>query len=119
PTPPNSATAPHLDKECALGFLFFFFFNDTATTEIYTLSLHDALPILGRSAVIALVTLPQYARDDRTDDCAFGADDVAPLGPKFRNLRFQMIADSCGRIRWPGCKRFCLSPISRYRERFR
>src|SRR6266481_149977 len=27
---------------------FFFFFNDTATTEIYTLSLHDALPISGR-----------------------------------------------------------------------
>src|SRR2546430_10264483 len=26
-------------------YLFFFFFNDTATTEIYTLSLHDALPI--------------------------------------------------------------------------
>src|SRR2546422_11669605 len=26
--------------------LYFFFFNDTATTEIYTLSLHDALPIL-------------------------------------------------------------------------
>src|SRR2546430_17354252 len=29
---------------CSLRFLFFFF-NDTATTEIYTLSLHDALPI--------------------------------------------------------------------------
>src|SRR5256885_8749626 len=29
----------------APSFLFFFFFNDTATTEIYTLSLHDALPI--------------------------------------------------------------------------
>src|SRR5256885_10534974 len=27
------------------AFFFFFFFNDTATTEIYTLSLHDALPI--------------------------------------------------------------------------
>src|SRR2546426_6620874 len=27
------------------AYLFFFFFNDTATTEIYTLSLHDALPI--------------------------------------------------------------------------
>src|SRR2546430_14945520 len=27
------------------SFLIFFFFNDTATTEIYTLSLHDALPI--------------------------------------------------------------------------
>src|SRR5256885_11488856 len=30
---------------CFLSFFFFFFFNDTATTEIYTLSLHDALPI--------------------------------------------------------------------------
>src|SRR2546426_2741841 len=30
-----------------LLYLFFFFFNDTATTEIYTLSLHDALPISG------------------------------------------------------------------------
>src|SRR6266403_6273302 len=29
-------------------FLFFLFFNDTATTEIYTLSLHDALPISRR-----------------------------------------------------------------------
>src|SRR2546429_7642183 len=28
-----------------LSICFFFFFNDTATTEIYTLSLHDALPI--------------------------------------------------------------------------
>src|SRR6266481_4225935 len=30
-------------------FIFFFFFNDTATTEIYTLSLHDALPIYRRA----------------------------------------------------------------------
>src|SRR3712207_7661556 len=30
---------------------FFFFFNDTATTEIYTLSLHDALPISRATAV--------------------------------------------------------------------
>src|SRR5215471_21031820 len=29
---------------------FFFFFNDTATTEIYTLSLHDALPISSQPA---------------------------------------------------------------------
>src|SRR6266511_5662142 len=28
-----------------MSIFFFFFFNDTATTEIYTLSLHDALPI--------------------------------------------------------------------------
>src|SRR5256886_8900330 len=34
---------------------FFFFFNDTATTEIYTLSLHDALPISPRSSPLAEV----------------------------------------------------------------
>src|SRR3712207_8116316 len=33
--------------------LLFFFFNDTATTEIYTLSLHDALPICPRSRSFA------------------------------------------------------------------
>src|SRR2546427_8937000 len=33
----------------ALSPFFFFFFNDTATTEIYTLSLHDALPICSSS----------------------------------------------------------------------
>src|SRR6266480_7907797 len=37
-----------LTTVCPLRSLFiFFFFNDTATTEIYTLSLHDALPISG------------------------------------------------------------------------
>src|SRR2546430_15957726 len=41
----------------SLKFLiFFFFFNDTATTEIYTLSLHDALPIfVGGFAIYSLV----------------------------------------------------------------
>src|SRR5258708_12404050 len=34
-------------RYCPL-LLYFFFFNDTATTEIYPLSLHDALPISGR-----------------------------------------------------------------------
>ena len=34
-----------LFRSLASYFSFFFFFNDTATTEIYTLSLHDALPI--------------------------------------------------------------------------
>src|SRR2546421_6411102 len=45
-------------------FFFFFFFNDTATTEIYTLSLHDALPIWRstslrgwRSSIAWLLTL--------------------------------------------------------------
>src|ERR1039458_10879029 len=34
-------------REVSAVCCLFFFFNDTATTEIYTLSLHDALPILG------------------------------------------------------------------------
>src|SRR2546430_12747613 len=33
------------NNSITLSIFFFFFFNDTATTEIYTLSLHDALPI--------------------------------------------------------------------------
>src|SRR3712207_7249559 len=33
--------------------MYFFFFNDTATTEIYTLSLHDALPILDHPGSLA------------------------------------------------------------------
>src|SRR2546430_9949229 len=35
---------------------FFFFFNDTATTEIYTLSLHDALPISSGSHATSVVS---------------------------------------------------------------
>src|SRR3712207_7928126 len=50
-----------------------FFFNDTATTEIYTLSLHDALPIL-------------RADDDRGGRVVLGREDVArapaDLGPE-------------------------------------
>src|SRR5215210_9252777 len=41
---------------CEFFDFLFFFFNDTATTEIYTLSLHDALPISG----------PRPARSRRT-----------------------------------------------------
>src|SRR2546429_2676826 len=43
---------------------FFFFFNDTATTEIYTLSLHDALPISivrGAAAQVAVQRPPDLA----------------------------------------------------------
>src|SRR5438477_6243678 len=36
-------------------FFFFFFFNDTATTEIYTLSLHDALPISSCRGLLRLL----------------------------------------------------------------
>src|SRR2546422_7144112 len=52
-----------------LVIFFFFFFNDTATTEIYTLSLHDALPICSNHAgSLFHVTLDSFrlvARDVR------------------------------------------------------
>ena len=49
--------------------VFFFFFNDTATTEIYTLSLHDALPIskgedlLARAELDSAIILSTQAHD--------------------------------------------------------
>src|SRR2546429_4116860 len=46
--------------------LFFFFFNDTATTEIYTLSLHDALPISSRSCGAASMQLTADGRNAAT-----------------------------------------------------
>ena len=48
---------------------FFFFFNDTATTEIYTLSLHDALPISHQADDVAEV----YAR------CGFNVENKAEI----------------------------------------
>src|SRR5882762_2049560 len=43
-----------------LSFFFFFFFNDTATTEIYTLSLHDALPINPNTWFVVTSQWPTY-----------------------------------------------------------
>src|ERR1039457_5038863 len=42
----------------------FFFFNDTATTEIYTLSLHDALPICLFHHVVSVLHSPFYRREN-------------------------------------------------------
>src|SRR2546427_7756449 len=42
-----------------LTFVYFFFFNDTATTEIYTLSLHDALPIFSFWCSLAAASAPR------------------------------------------------------------
>src|SRR3712207_7349223 len=46
--------------------VIFFFFNDTATTEIYTLSLHDALPICGgaEALVAASASVPDLVVSD-------------------------------------------------------
>src|SRR3712207_8732147 len=56
-----------------LLFTFLFFFNDTATTEIYTLSLHDALPILGAVADLLEQTLQEEkATDEKLTGLAEG-----------------------------------------------
>src|SRR5439155_21358336 len=74
-----------------LSFLLsFFFFNDTATPEIYTLSLHDALPIypagaaMLRLALQALTLLRDHARRPRVRHHAEG---VARLGHAFEAER--------------------------------
>src|SRR3712207_8359654 len=63
----------------------FFFFNDTATTEIYTLSLHDALPIWAPSVTVGawFCGVPLQAVPLRVNDAGRGLLPVwAPLKPK-------------------------------------
>src|SRR3712207_8550117 len=58
-----------------------FFFNDTATTEIYTLSLHDALPIYRRQAEVGedLVADPVVAHVRREAELEVRLDGVEPV----------------------------------------
>src|SRR2546426_7552438 len=59
-----------------LPFFIFFFFNDTATTEIYTLSLHDALPI---SEPFVEPTIKAILSSARTGQVGDGKIFVQPL----------------------------------------
>src|SRR6266536_4717898 len=60
-----------------MNLFFFFFFNDTATTEIYTLSLHDALPIRpGRPSMTSTCSRPTCSRHGRV------AASTAPSGTR-------------------------------------
>src|SRR6266487_4589324 len=61
--------SPHtMSSRPELSRRFFFFFNDTATTEIYTLSLHDALPILRSAASRPPASRPCHPEDSRCQD---------------------------------------------------
>src|SRR5439155_27335513 len=84
---------------CSISFIFhfFFFFNDTSTTEIYTLSLHDALPIfvLLLIIVIALISATvtnAFARNVR--DEAFKSATVAEIDRKSTRLNSSHVAIS-------------------------
>src|SRR2546430_1356521 len=62
----------------------FFFFNDTATTEIYTLSLHDALPISEekfKQLQEAYDVLSDYKKRQMYDQYGFYSDNLPPGGP--------------------------------------
>ena len=64
---------------------FFFFFNDTATTEIYTLSLHDALPIYGdlvNHGRECSVSNGQIAIQAEGAEVEFRKMDLSPLAAK-------------------------------------
>src|SRR3989475_12028898 len=72
---------------------YFFFFNDTATTEIYTLSLHDALPIFGDDDRVASrhdghagVRCPKIDSDDFTHGLSPSAvrASISPVRPGIR-----------------------------------
>src|SRR5215469_15529507 len=67
------STTIRLSSTTSIPSPVFFFFNDTATTEIYTLSLHDALPILGQVGVRSLHAVLQL---DRAGDRVYGAGEL-------------------------------------------
>src|SRR5260370_14800758 len=61
----------HFSDRWLLSYAPFFFFNDTATTEIYTLSLHDALPIYsmaGCSPVACQGSFAMATSNDRSEE---------------------------------------------------
>src|SRR5499426_4732148 len=87
-------------KLCSLFLLFFF--NDTATTEIYTLSLHDALPIFGHltTALDLLQTWPETpARARRSEEHTSELQSLRHLVcrlllEKKKNIRTEMILET-------------------------
>src|SRR2546422_8334956 len=70
---------------CTL-YCLYFFFNDTATTEIYTLSLHDALPIWERLSVRGVELLHALLHEDRKRD---GRDDKRQDAVAYHRIHHQ------------------------------
>src|SRR3712207_8197082 len=62
-------------------FVELLFFNDTAPTEIYTLSLHDALPISGRGGLQHRVRIDALSAHVRVKSARAGGDRCAAVSP--------------------------------------
>src|SRR6266581_8757523 len=71
-------------QSSSLTIYFFFFFNDTATTEIYTLSLHDALPISPRGPHSEHTT--HQTTPNSTTSCQPGRSAAATTTPSHPSL---------------------------------
>src|SRR6266567_6529502 len=78
--------------------LFLFFFNDTATTEIYTLSLHDALPI-SRPGRAATCTTEPEPRSRRYGATAWVSHSAVPALTSIMSRRSSGVAASAS-PRW-------------------
>src|SRR2546422_1371765 len=91
----------------------FFFFNDTATTEIYTLSLHDALPISSRGRPCTTST---PARPHRARSRAAGRGGGRPLRGSGRDRKSTRLNSSHGYISYAV---FCLKKKKKFRLRDR
>src|SRR2546429_6836050 len=87
-----------------ISIFFFFFFNDTATTEIYTLSLHDALPI-------SIVFVDEVHRFNKAQQDAFlphvEAGHITFIGATTENPSFEVISPLLSRT-----KVYILEPLT-------
>mgnify|MGYP002527476983 CR=1 FL=1 len=98
---------------CFLCVFLFFFFNDTATTEIYTLSLHDALPIyisIGNSSKDSIVDrVNEYLKIEVSwDDQVDSFENLDLLGRSRASLKIQ---EGCNQV----CS-YCIIPKVRDRK---
>src|SRR2546430_9993595 len=64
--------------------MIFFFFNDTATTEIYTLSLHDALPIFGHDTSDTPSICDSAAKSSVKEKLIAGVPDIEGTARKIK-----------------------------------
>src|SRR3712207_6906528 len=81
-----------------------FFFNDAATTEIYTLSLHDALPICRTSPMLRLGGPPMQSRSTALPRLV-GLGHMLPLRPPVRDRKSTRLNSSHANISYAA---FCL-----------